>query len=627
MEDQIRDKVVCAYGGVVLEEELKRQAKRNILEKAQRGGRRKFIYGVVAAAAVVIFVLGNMMLIRFNLRHGENVPIMETTSSAEEETTGNIQAKALGDIQTLTELEELSFAANSYVWNLENNFFVAILCFDENGEACLPKSNMTARIEYAYFLFDESGVKLKEWQENFDIESKEYQSIGAVFLNGDWYEVRDSKKNGSEHYYEVYNVTSPEKSSYARHPEDEETVYRISSNTYYFARYAEDGNGYMKVGVLDNEYYGQIPDFTGVNSRQDIEQLIAQPEVYSIKLLNDLYFVVLPYRENRRCSLNDQADRFDIGCYKTENDEIAGYWESLREAENSVVEYIGVSNYDGDFYLISKEKDTEKYRITALLWNFEECLYCDEGICPEVYSNAIFFARLVTEGETSYWQFGENIRRETDYSPEVYCKKHDWDEQCTSDMTVRDIYVTKNWIGESALKFKGLEPFFDEPVQTEFVTGDKSGLEGSENAYQVDYHFTCLNFHVSTEANSDEIISVTLFGNHNLYVTEDIWLGMSMEEVKSKMGIGDNAFFEHEGFMYSYFEKDGFLYEFVYMEEPVGENLPPYASYPKPDYVLNYAKISDADKITASPVKSLGELMFGDYHSLEEGKSIYGDDF
>ena len=625
MEDKIRNKVMQAYDGIVLEEQLKRQAKRNILGKAQRGGRRKITYGVVVAAAVVIFIFGNILMIQFNLEHGRNVATPETTSFMGEETVNNIQARELRDIQTLAELEELALSPNSYVRELEDNFYIAVLCYDENGEACLPESNMTARIEYAYFLFDESGA-IKEWmqlQYDFDIESKVYQSIGAVFMNGDWYEVRDSKKDGSEHYYDIFNITSPYMSNYARHPEDEETVQYIGSNTYYFAKYAEGGNGYIEVGVLDDEYDGQITDFTAVNSRQDLEKLIAQPEVYSIKLLNDMYFVVLPYRQNRRCSLNDRADTIVIGCYKTENDEIAGYWESLRVAENSVVEYIGVSNYDGDFYLISKEKDTEKYRISALLWNFEEHLYCDEGICPGVYSNATFFARLVTEGENSYWQLGENIRRETDYSPEVYCKKHDWNEQCTSDMTVQDIYVTQNWIGKSALKFKGLEPFFDEPVQTEFVTGDKSGMGSLENAYQVDYHFACLNFHVSTEVNSDEILSVTLFGNHNLYVTEDIWLGMSVEEVKSKMGIDDNAFFQHEGSMYSYFEKDGYLYEFIYMEEPVRENLPPYASYPKPDYVLNYAKISDAAKIIKSPVKSLGELMFGDSHSLEEGKSIY----
>ncbi len=460
MEDKIRDKVARAYGGIVLEEGLKRRAKRNILEKEQRGGRRKFIYGVVAAAAVVIFVLGNILMIRLNLEHERGAAMMETTPSAEQETTGNMQARALEDIQTLAELEELSFAANSYVWNLENNFYVAILCYDENNEACLPKNNMMARIEYAYFLFDESGAKLKEWQENFDIESKEYQSIGAVFINGDWYEVRDSKKDGSEHYYEVYNVTSPEKSSYARHPEDEEIINRISSSTYYFARYAEDGNGYMEVGVLDNEYYRQVSDFIEVNNRQDLEQLIVQPEVYSIKLLNDLYFVVLPYRQNRRCSLNDQADTIVIGCYKTENDEIAGYWESLREAENSDVEYIGVSAYDGDFYLISKVKDTEKYYISALLWDFEESLYCDEGICPDVYANATFFARLAAEDGALYWQIGDNIESGTDYSSKSFCEKYSWNEQCTKDMTMRDIYVAENWIGKKVSQFNGLGTVF-----------------------------------------------------------------------------------------------------------------------------------------------------------------------
>lgn len=376
----------------------------------------------------------------------------------------------------------------------------------------------------------------------------------------------------------------------------------------------------VQTTALDSiENLKELEDFSMVNSRQDLEQLIAQPEVYSVKFLDDMYFIVLPYRQNRRCSLLEQADSIDIGTYKTDNDEIAGSWVSMHEAENSVVESIGVSNYDGSFYLISKEKDTEKYRITALFENYEEHFYCDEGICPGVYSNADFFARLVTEGENSYWQIGSDMKAVRDYSPESYCQKHGWDEQCTSDMTVRDIYITRNWIGKSVSKFIGLEPLFGAPVQTVFETGDKDGMGDPENAYQVNNYYECTNFQVSSEPDSDEIISVSLIGNHN-YVTEDVWIGMSMAEVQSKMGMDDSAFFEKGGYMYSYLEKDGYLYEFIYAEEAVGANLPPYASYPKPDYVLNYARISDAAKITESSVKSLGESMFGDFHSLEEGK-------
>lgn len=613
MDEKIRNRVKSAYDGIVLEEELKRKAKKKLLAKA-RSGRKKFPYGIIVAAAVVVLlVLGNILLIQLNMEHGGNVPAVESTSSGEEkESVSNTQVTGLDGIETLEELKDFAWNPNSCVWEMENNFYVAILCYDENGAECLPKSNMTANIEYAYFLFDETGAKIKEYRSSFSIENSEWKSIGAVFMNGDWYEVTDSQKDGSDHYYEIYNVTSPEKSNYTRHPEDEETLSHIRTETYYFARYAEDGNGYMEVGILENEYYGQLADLTQVNSRQDIENLIAQPEVYSIKFSDNIYFVVLAYRQNRRCSLYEQADRIDINTYMTENDEIAARWESVRFSESSVVEYIGVSEYDGMLYLISKEKDTEKYRITALLHNYEENLYCDEGICPDVYSNATFFARLVTEGETSYWQFGENIRRETDYSPEVYCKKHDWDDKCTSDMTVRDIYVSRNWIGKSASKFIGLERFFGELVLTDHEGSDNYS---SQNAYQVNNRFACTNFQVSTEVDSDEIISVTLYGNHN-YVTEDVWLGMSMADVKKNMGIEDSAFFEKDGYMYSFFEKDGYLYEFSYVKEPEAGNLPEYASYPEPEYVLSFSRISDAAKIKKSPVKSFGELM-------EEGKSIF----
>ncbi len=623
MEDKIRNKVKSAYEGIALEEELKSQAKKRLLAKARsrRKGSNK-IYKMAAAAAVAaLLVVGNIFLIQMNMTHERKVPATESTSfTGETESESTVQTTALDSIENLKELEDFAWTPNSVVRELENNFYVAILCYDENGEECLPKSNMSARIEYAYFLFDDAGMMLKQYRQSFQIESGQWKSIGAVFMNGDWYEVTDTKKDGAEHYYEILNVTSPEKSSYARIPEDEETIYRISADTFYFARYAEDGNGYMEVGMLDNDYYGQIKDFSMVHSRQDLEKLIAQPEVYSVKFLDDMYFIVLPYRQNRRCSLLEQADSIDIGTYKTDNDEIAGSWVSMHEAENSVVESIGVSNYDGSFYLISKEKDTEKYRITALFENYEEHFYCDEGICPGVYSNADFFAILVTEGGNSYWQIGSDLKATTDYSPKGYCQKHGWDEQCTSDMTVRDIYVTRNWIGKSVSKFIGLERFFGEPVQTEFETGDKDGMGDPENAYQVNNYYECANFNVSSEPDSDEIISVSLIGNHN-YVTEDVWIGMSMAEVQSKMGMDDSAFFEKGGYMYSYLERDGYLYEFIYVEEAVGANLPPYASYPKPEYVLYYAKISDAEKIMDSSVKSLGESMFGDFHSLEEGKN------
>lgn len=616
MDEKIRNRVKSAYDGIVLEEELRQKAKKKIIARVHRQSHKKLSYGIAAAAVVVLLVLGNILLIQLNIGHERDVPAAESTSSGgETESVNNIQVTELDSIETLTELENFAWTPNSCVWEIQNNFYVAILCYDENGAECLPKSNLTANIEYAYFLFDESGGKIKEYRSHFSIENSEWKSIGAVFMNDDWYEVTDSQKDGSAHYYEIINVTSPEKSSYARHPEDEETLYKIQTNTRYFARYAEDGNGYMEVGNLANEYYGQITDFTAVNSRQDLEKLIAQPEVYSIKLLEDMYLVVLPYRQNRRCSLREQADRIDIGCYKTDNDEIAASWVSMREAENSVVEDIGVSNYNGSFYLIGRDRDTERYVITGILWDYEEKLYCDEGICPEVYSNAQFFARLITEPAGLYWQVGEDMRGLTDYSPEFYCENHDWDEKCTSDLTVRDIYVTRNWIGGSAMKFIGLERFFGELVLTDHESGDSYSANSSENAYQINNRFICVNFQVSTEVDSDEIISVTLYGDHN-YVTEDVWLGMRMEDVKAAMDIPDSAFFEKDGYIYSFFEKDGYLYEFSYVEESVGSSLPDYASYPAPEYVLSFSRISDAAKIKESTVKSFGELM-------EEGKSIF----
>lgn len=623
MEDKIRNKVRKAYDGIVLEEGLKRRAKEKILQRAQADGRRKIIYGVAAAAAVVLLIAGNFMLIRFHAEHEEKIPATEAQPTDEQqETVIDVSIRELSEIRTLEELEEMTFSPNCLVRELENKFYVAVLCYDENGEPCPRKGDNTAGIEYAYFLFDESGAKLKEWQDTFDIENNGYQSIGAVYINDDWYEVRDSKKDGVEHYYEIFNITSPEKSNYARCPEDEETVALIADGTYYFVTYAQDGGGYIKVEGGDDEYYGQMYDLSNVNSRQDLEKLMTQPGVYSVQLSDDIYFAAMAYRQNWRCSPDGQPDRFDFGCYRTEGNEIAAYGLSVRKAESSILEYIGLSGYDGTFYLIGKEKDTEKYRISILLENWEEQLYCDEGICPEVYSNAAFFAGLVREGDRLYWQLGEDIRRNADYSSKSYCEAHGWAEQCTSRMTVRDIYVAKNWIGGSTAVFTDLKHFFKENVRTEYVTGDLDGGGSEKDAYQTDYYFECMGLRVSAEAGSDEIISATVFADHD-YVTEDVWIGMDMEKVKQKMDMAEEAFFKQDADMYASVERDGYLYEFRFTEEPIGSNLPPYASYPAPDYILSYAKVSNAAKILKSPVKSLGEAMFGDSHSLEEGKVMY----
>lgn len=608
MDEKIRNRLKNAYDGVVLDEELRREGKKELLAKARRG-RKKFPYGAAAVvAAALVLAIGNIWLIRLNMNHGENVPAAESTFSGEQTESGSVAAVVgLDDIENLSELEDFAWTPNSCVWEMENNFYVAVLCYDENGADCLPKSNLTARIEYAYFLFDESGAKITQYRESFRIEDGAWIKIGAVYLDGDWYEVRDRQNNNGTHIYEIYNITSPWKSNYARYLEDEENVALIRENTYYFAQYAEQGNGYMTVGILENEDYGQISGLEQINSRQDIENLMAQPDTYSLKLREDMYLVALAYLDNTRCGGDEKADRIDIGCYVTENDEIAARNEWSFDTDNSDMEYIGASNYDGSYYLIGKEKGSERYIIRGLFWDYEERLYRDEGICSDVYSNAQFFAGLVTEPGGVYWQVGGNMLPQTDYSPESYCESHDWNDRCTSDMTVRDIYVTRNWIGGSALKFIGLERFFGELVQTQFETGDETGMVSAEYAYQVNQYYECAGFTVSTEPDSDEIISVTLYGNHN-YVTEDVWLGMSMADVKKNMGIDDSAFFEKDGYMYSFFEKDDYLYEFSYVKEPEVGNLS--------EYVLSFSRISDAAKIKTSPVKSFGELM-------EEGKSIF----
>lgn len=358
-------------------------------------------------------------------------------------------------------------------------------------------------------------------------------------------------------------------------------------------------------------YSEAFMDFDKIENRLDLEKLKKQPNAYSIKLRNDMYFIVLAYNGDEHTeSYSDAADRIDVGCYVTENDEIAGYDVQTFSVKDNDFSLIGVSNYNGSYYLVCKEKDSERYKITGLLWDYSEELYCNEGICSDVRSHVQGFAvyspdsgQSASEYPDGFWKVGYKWESDIKRDPKSYCSEHDWDEICAKDMTVRDIYVTRNWIGGSAADYISLEGFFNEFALTGMENGIAMSENPSEGAYQVNIRYAAAGFQVSTEVDSDEIISVTLY--QDCYVTEDVRLGMDMEEVKRIMDIDDDAFFELDGTLFSFFERDGYLYEFSYNYTGTGGQR-----------VLGMSCISDAGKIKDSTVKSFGE-------KIGEGSNIF----
>lgn len=285
MEDKIRDKVVRAYDGVVLDNALRQSAKNKILAKERGRGKQKIIYCIVAAAAVVIFVLGNVMLIRLNLGHNKEAPVTETSSGGDEnKSKDNHSQMFLADIQSREDLDIFALASNSYVLELQKEFYVAISCYDENGAECPPQSGRTAKIEYAYLRFGEQEAGEKTYQKNFAVDTLTVQdtawkNIGAVYINDDWYEVRESAKEGVDHYYNIFNITSPEKSSYARHPEDAETTEHIRSNVIFFVAQAEGENGCLTVGRIENDDDEAKTGHPEIDSRQAPDYVLTYAKV------------------------------------------------------------------------------------------------------------------------------------------------------------------------------------------------------------------------------------------------------------------------------------------------------------------------------------------------------------
>ena len=625
MEEMIKNRMKSAYDKITLEEELRLKAKKKLLAKAKSGSRRKVFYSVIAAAAVVVlFIIGNLIMIRWNNGRGHEVTPLESNTPYESEkwVDGYEYEDAiekLKKIETMEEYEEMAFSSNVYrriFGDMGENFCVAVLCYDEDFEQCKWQNGMQATnvkaIVYAYYKFDENGKKVNEYYGTYDIDDAEC-SFGAVYMNGDWYAVMDSI---DVPHYEIYNVTSPEKSSYARHTESEDDIVYINENAQFFARNCGD---YIVVGGTIP--YGKTLELSQVESKHDLEELMNQSNVYYIACSDNSYLVAQAFDGNDgsefASSYEGQHEYVKVGHFVVDGETV--FLSPIIEltGEGNAMETMGITCFKGTWYLFGKLKDFEQYKLINLTTGTEEIMYCDEGICREILSGETidYFAKSVG----NYWMIGSEVVTKEKKDSKTYCDNHEWEEMCTSEMSVRDIYVAQNWIGRSANDYILLELFFDDLVMTDFEDDTAMWANSGENAYQVNNRFSEVNFQVSTELDSDEIIAVTLFGDH-CYVTEDVWIGMDRDEVTEKMGIEDNlnqGSFEKDGYIYTFFEKDGYLYEFRFVTAFVDAgNLPEHASHPWTEkYVLDCACISDAAKIKESSVKSFGER-------LEEGRNI-----
>lgn len=280
-----------------------------------------------------------------------------------------------------------------------------------------------------------------------------------------------------------------------------------------------------------------------------------------------------------------------------------------REYINTTFDAVGICNLDGQYYLVAPVSADAQYGV----WDIQngsgwQMFFCDEDVCRDIlsYGEIKYFARnVISQEDVKLWDIGEGMEPIYDSSskkPGFYPALHDWDDKCTSIYTVRDVYIPANQIGKSVKDYITLELFFDDLIMTDFENGIAISEDPEKDAYQVNHRFLDLNYQVSSEPDSDEIISVTLFGDGN-YVTEDVRLGMDMTEVIEKMQIPKEAVFAENSYWFAFFERDGLLYELSFVPS-AGNGSLSYVSY-----TLSFTRISDAAQIGESTVKSYGEKM------------------
>lgn len=550
MEEKLREDIRNAFGQIHLDNERKMLGQRNLLSKAQ--GRQKaektwMAAGIIVAAAV--FLVVNGILIGMNLTHVGNVPVTEPEYHTQPSET---------DALTKYPMSELLNGVESLLIEYDGQQF-------KDGGDSEEIKEFSGQITITNLVGNLSGDSILKITINHgspDECAVEIFNNQTVSLNGIRYKAYISEK-----------------------------AYTMLWD--YKRKYFEEGQPNQIMGLVE-----QISD------EEDLNRLSANPFIYVEKFSEGFYAAAACYDNGVLCTpQGGVATGIRYRYYKTENELVTEYSMNL-DAQNEKNGIFGACYMDGDWFEVAKLENQEGYRIRCIT-SMERSNYAQDVEGKEIETflrlNTQYFIRL-TDNRICIEDFREDSGEKKD--PSSYCSLHGWDEQCTENMKVRDIYVAQNWIGKNVNDFAALESFFDETATVWFEDGNLFQTEESErNAYQINTSFSTLRFEVSTEADDNEIISVTLYGDHN-YVTEDVWLGMNMEDVKKIMNIDDSAFFEKDGTLFSFFEKDGYLYEFSYRSMAGG------------NYWLYLSCVSNAAKIKDSTVKSFGEQM-------EEGRNIF----
>lgn len=345
----------------------------------------------------------------------ETVYNKETTSHSENREPSLMLTEVsyrLNCIQSENDLKELENLSNAFVKNLKENIYIAVVCFDKNGEPCVPHSFETVIAKYALYQFDNEKVTLYQRTYNaMEISLLDLAAYGVCEWEGDWYEVTDYVE-GETDSLRVENITSGEPGYWVY--DDRALDSHLRSNTYFFMdsgmeyidkdKYSselekrdelvlEDNVLRVMVGELENSLYGKVLDVSQVQSKEDLQELLELEELTYFELDKDTYLIVHPWNEHGNSAMGYLGiEYFYLGYLEFNQEELVWKNISIERADESICENLGVGKYEEDYYLIGKVSDSDNYVIKRINSDFERYADAQDEMVLGILENAKFFA-------------------------------------------------------------------------------------------------------------------------------------------------------------------------------------------------------------------------------------------
>lgn len=374
---------------------------RNILKYKKTVRIAAFLAVVLCIATGALFLTRTKDSIKLSQIEG-----YESLKSTDSDTWGN----NLDEIYGKEELERLSTFSNAYVKQAGEEFYVAVLCFDEKGIPCTPESGSAASIKYTFFDFEKE--EMWSYPRYYDAREGQVGAYGVCELDGEWYEVMDyvdgetnplwvrALAKDEEGYFEV----NKERDAHFR----SHTIFFMDQSGYYSEGHVNvDGFPSLVVGNLINPLYGAILDASQVNSGADLKEYENREMVFSIPLSANLFVTVEPWNEQQGGTTPQLWYGFTqlhVGCFEFQGERVVMRGKSILGTDSIWADQIGIGEYNGNYYFIGRlyGLEADRYVVENIFsgaeheifsdTSFEECI--QNEMINRLWNNAVLFAEL-----------------------------------------------------------------------------------------------------------------------------------------------------------------------------------------------------------------------------------------